>query len=128
MKAFIMRGLPGSGKSTIASMLSKTYNKKDCEYHTTDSFHIVDGEYKYDAGKAHEYHDKNLVNFSNSCRHKVAAVICDNTNINSDQYQPYVDAAEKYGYTVYLMTVGDFDVDKSFERTVHKVPKDERRF
>jgi len=48
----LVRGVPGSGKSTFA----KCY--PDHNHLETDMFFMVDGEYKFDHTKLGEYHDK----------------------------------------------------------------------
>ena len=48
---YIVRGIPGSGKSTFAKTLGGTHFE-------TDNFFMVDGEYKFDVTKlkvAHEW-------------------------------------------------------------------------
>jgi Tfp pilus assembly pilus retraction ATPase PilT len=41
---YLVRGIPGSGKSTFAKTLSG-------EYYEADMFFMVDGEYKFDVAK-----------------------------------------------------------------------------
>jgi len=48
----IMRGLPGSGKSTKAKLFA---GEKGLIY-STDDFFIIDGKYIYDPTKIVEYH------------------------------------------------------------------------
>lgn len=105
---YIVRGLPGSGKSTFATHLVGA-DFLVCE---ADKYFMVDGEYKFDATKlkaAHEF-----------CRNTVETYMRDNVEANDQFYrqiavsntftqewemQPYFDLAKKYGYTVFTIVV-----------------------
>ena len=52
-KLYIVRGLPGSGKSTFAEALVGS-DFLVCE---ADKYFIVDGEYKFDATKLRQAHE-----------------------------------------------------------------------
>jgi pantothenate kinase-related protein Tda10 len=54
-----MRGVPGSGKSYLASLLRESYMKKgySCSIYSTDNFFMKDGVYSFDPSKLGEYHD-----------------------------------------------------------------------
>lgn len=140
--AYIMRGLPGSGKSTMAAMLFKSRPHRDAagipskgiietgRIHSTDSFRTdpVTGEYKWDASMDARYHLLNQEEFRRSCERELPMVICDNTNITLGQMDPYITIAKKYGYHVQIVTVGDpTDVEHQelcFVRGTHSVPLD----
>lgn len=51
----IMRGVPGSGKSTVAQLLTN----KDF-IHSTDDYSYVNGVYKFNPMKLQENHEKNF--------------------------------------------------------------------
>jgi len=52
-KLVLVRGIPGSGKSTFAKETYPDYNHLE-----TDMFFVVDGEYKFDKSKQNEYHEQ----------------------------------------------------------------------
>ncbi len=56
---YILRGVPGSGKSTRAALFAGTSGI----IHSTDSYFYKNGEYLYDPSKLGEYHDKNYEAF-----------------------------------------------------------------
>tara|TARA_Y100000310_G_scaffold161696_1_gene161596 strand:- start:520 stop:945 length:426 start_codon:yes stop_codon:yes gene_type:complete len=127
LTAIILRGLPGSGKSTVAEILAlgrSTMVSHDSNTitHSTDSFFYEDGDYNFDFKKLGEYHAKNLAAFTDSCEKKVSLIICDNTNTQYWEYEKYIEAAKKHGYKVHIVTVGDFDVECCAERNTHGVP------
>lgn len=57
---FIMRGVSGSGKSTIAKELAYP---EGVIHSTDDYFYNEAGEYKFDPTKLSEYHEKNFQAF-----------------------------------------------------------------
>lgn len=124
-RAYLIRGLPGSGKSTIATELAKSAiaDGKSAIIHTTDDYHMVNGKYCYDASKARAYHKKNLLAFQRSCRKSIDVVICPNTNINEGQYGPYEDYAKAHGYKVFKIIMDAFAVKQAGRRTAHKMPE-----
>ena len=116
--AYIMRGIPGSGKSTVAKALAGANGV----IHSTDSYFMVDGKYQFDPSKLGAHHTSNLSSFAESCRVGIEVVICDNTNINPAHYQPYYDIAENMGYMVHVLTVGGISAETAFARNSHGVP------
>jgi len=123
--AYIIRGLPGSAKSTIATELAKAAiaDGKSVIVHTTDDYHMIDGMYRYNPDKTSKYHKKNLLAFQRSCHKGINVVICPNTNINKDQYGIYEAYAKKCGYHVFKIIMDAFDTKKASHYTVHKVPE-----
>jgi tRNA uridine 5-carbamoylmethylation protein Kti12 len=83
--AVIMRGIPGSGKSTVATLLK---NKWGASIHSTDSYHIHNDVYTYDKNKAADYHQENHTAFMTSCAKEVPIVVVDNTNLWPNFYEP----------------------------------------
>ena len=106
-KLYIVRGLPGSGKSTFAEALVGS-DFLVCE---ADKYFMKDGEYKFDATKLKEAHE--------SCRSMVETYMKDslvndqfyreiavsNTFTQEWEMQAYFDLAKQYGYTVFTLIV-----------------------
>ncbi len=60
---YIMRGVPGSGKSTVAKEIAHP----DGAIHSTDTKFIDEhGIYRFDSEKKGEYHDQNFADFCKS--------------------------------------------------------------
>lgn len=99
MKQYVilMRGLPGSGKSTMAR---KVAEQKDAEIFSTDDYWICkDGEYRFDADRLTQAHEWN----QERCRKALAqgkSIVVDNCNIKNEHMSPYIEMAEKHGATV----------------------------
>lgn len=116
---FIMRGLPGSGKSTRAKELAKQYNAIIC---STDDFFMDGGVYKFDGSKLAENHLKNLEK-AELCIAEGLNVIIDNTNIFHRHMIPYAQAAQDAGFQVEYVVV-ECDVETCIARCTHNVPSD----
>jgi hypothetical protein len=92
-EVYIMRGLPGSGKSTRAAQIaaearaaagaSSNSSVEPVAVHSTDSYFIdpVSGVYVFNAEMLSVNHQKNLDAFCASLAAGVGTVIVDNTNI-----------------------------------------------
>jgi len=116
MKALIIvRGLPGSGKTTVAEMFaSKIFDTVV----SADDFFYKTGEYKFDPtqlGAAHEY-----------CRNKAAESIISgagnvfvaNTFTTENEIQPYKEMAEQLGVPFISLIVENRHGNDS----IHNVP------
>jgi len=109
---YIVRGLPGSGKSSLAKKVSESV------YSADDFFTNKKGEYNFNAkllGKAHEW-----------CWGKVRdamfiganAVAVANTFTQAWEAEKYYQLAEEYGYSVFVIECqNDFG-------NVHDVPQE----
>lgn len=91
----IMRGLPGSGKSTRAKSLAT-----GGEIHSTDNFFMKGGKYVYRPeliSQAHEWNEKAAIA---AMIQGVSPVVIDNTNIKRRFVEPYVKVARQLGYEI----------------------------
>ena len=109
---YIVRGLPGSGKSSLAKKVTELV------YSADDFFTNKKGEYNFNAkllGKAHEW-----------CWGKVRdamfigaeAVAVANTFTQAWEADKYYQIAEEYGYSVFVI-----DCENDFGN-VHDVPQE----
>lgn len=127
----ILRGIPGSGKSTWAKRFVRKhhgiFDEGVCWTESADKYFVrPDGLYDWTPkllGRAHKW-----------CRDMVehrmkyggtTIIIVDNTNTRKKEYKAYLQLAEKYGYEVREKIIGKFD-DESIalygERNSHNVP------
>jgi predicted kinase len=113
---FLIRGLPSSGKSTLADLLSEngTYPVLSADMYFEDS----EGNYNFDVTKIKDAHlwcqdrvkqyllvedgwfPKNLPYFSS-----VNKIFVANTFTTEWEMQPYFDLAKKYDYDVFTIIV-----------------------
>lgn len=118
--SFILRGIPGSGKSTAAKIIAAAF--PNYAIHSTDDLCMVDGEYQFDVALAGERHAQNLQNFTDSCAAGKPCVIVDNTNVKTGQYHPYIQAACHYGYRTVIVELPHPAPAIAAQRNTHGVP------
>jgi len=100
---FILRGLPGAGKSTLAKSMGAVYFE-------ADMFFMEGNEYKFDMKKIRQAHEwcqnqvrismKNAAGGMTPSRIAVA-----NTFTQEWEMQAYYDMAKEYGFTVFALVV-----------------------
>jgi predicted kinase len=115
---YIVRGLPGSGKSTFAKSLGGIHFE-------ADQFFMVDGEYKFDGSKIKDAHKwcQNEVNSAMILNHTTNlnnVIVVSNTFTQEWEMQPYLDMAKDWGYTVFSVIVEN----RHGGVNVHSVPDD----
>jgi len=101
-KLFLLRGLPGSGKSSLAKSLMNAQTG----HVEADMFFMKNGEYNFDASKlkeAHEWCRKETETYMKP--HGFDTVIVSNTFTQEWEMKPYYELAEKYGYVVFSLVV-----------------------
>ena len=119
MTVYIMRGLPGSGKSSWVE--NNLGLNPIC---SADNFFMVDGEYQFDPAKLPEAHKACLRSFVTFFdRDFVGDVIVDNTNMQLWELSPYLAFAEMRGHTVELINI-QCPVDIDAARNTHGVPRE----
>ena len=111
----LLRGLPGSGKSTVAKLFDKALHFEADMY-----FLDADGNYQFDASK--------IKNAHNWCRHSVMdamkeghpIVVVSNTFTQEWEMEVYYLLAEELGYRVISMIVENRHEGKN----IHGCPDD----
>lgn len=95
---FLLRGLPGSGKTTLAESLGGSHME-------ADKYFTYDGKYEFDVTKLKDAHDwcQNAVRVFMENKNK--RVVVSNTFTQEWEMLPYYDLAEKHGYKVYSLIV-----------------------
>jgi adenylate kinase family enzyme len=128
----IIRGLPGSGKSTLAKDIQKNINLKhilDPDYNeavicSTDDIVSAQNTYLWSSTYLGLAHELNKQKVREACRRDLD-VIVDNTNITTQEIQPYFDTAEEFGYEFQLheaTTEWAKCPVECFRRNTHNVP------
>ncbi len=121
---YLVRGIPGSGKSTFAKKLVG----EDFLVFEADKYFVNqdNGKYEFDISKIKDAHKwcQNLVencmkdNMINNQYYPEIAV--SNTFTQEWEMEPYFDMAKKYGYNVFSIVVENRHGNES----IHGVPED----
>ena len=117
---FILRGVQGAGKSTVAKELSKLY---EAVVVSADDYFMQDGEYQFDASKLLEAHAYCQYEFQRAIVHWKENIIVDNTNALEKDFQWYIDTAKDFGYNVISLVVENRHGNDS----IHNVPHETRK-
>jgi len=131
----IVRGLPGSGKSTAAETHSAIYVERhflDWTGQFQPSWYASADEYwgtpyNFVPEKLSEAHLYCRLSTLVGMKHQAENVYVDNTNIKKKDYQVYLDLAAEHGYTCQFLESGTpwaWDVDECTKRNIHKVPRE----
>ena len=100
---YIVRGIPGSGKSTFAKSLGGAHFE-------ADMFFMKDGEYKFDMFKLKEAHkwcqdSVNTAMILNTTAALNETIVVSNTFTQEWEMKPYFELAETHGYKVFSIIV-----------------------
>ncbi|NXQ57699.1 N42L2 protein, partial [Anthoscopus minutus] len=94
----ILRGLPGSGKSTLSRVLLG--QGRDGIVLSTDDYFRQQYGYSYNAAQLGDAHEWNQKRAKQAMEQGKSPVIIDNTNTQAWEMKPYVEVALEKGYRV----------------------------
>lgn len=119
----IIRGIPGSGKNTLADLIGRAVCCAD-DFHTDR-----DGNYNWkpeNVGRAHNWCQRKCERF---LKNGITPTIIANTTTTERELKPYLDLAKKYGYRAFSVIVenrhGGVNTHDVPEETLNKM---ENRF
>lgn len=118
---YIYRGIPGSGKSTVAKN-RMAMSQGSMRLVSADQFFIQeDGSYQFDPREIGNAHAVCFRNFIAAMEDGVTHIHVDNTNIHAYEIAPYILAANAYEYSHAIIPVM-CDLQVAFERQTHGAP------
>jgi tRNA nucleotidyltransferase/poly(A) polymerase/predicted kinase len=115
----LMRGLPGSGKSTRAKEIAGNHGKI---FSTDDYF---GDPYVFDGSKIAQAHQWNQDRTAKAMAAGHPLVVVDNTNIKREHMEPYLKLAKQHGYDVsyeHSKAPWAWDEHECARRNAHGVP------
>ena len=102
---YLLRGIPGAGKSTLAKQLGDSHFE-------TDTFFMVEGEYKFDPTKLRKAHEwcQSQIELAMINNHVTAGldnsdIVVSNTFTQAWEMDAYYELAKQYGYMVFTVIV-----------------------
>jgi len=101
---YLLRGLPGSGKSTLSEQLGGSH------FETDKYFVGENGEYNFDGSKlkeAHQWCQDSVANAMvlNHTTGENETIVISNTFTQEWEMKPYMDMAKNWGYRVFTIIV-----------------------
>lgn len=131
MPIIILRGIPGSGKSTFVR--ERIFPKHSVVHICSTDDYFTDpktGKYTYnlaDIGRAHaqclQLFNKFITNaIPEELREEGEALVVDNTNSGIAEMAPYAAFAVAYGHPLHIVTLVVNDPIKAWRRNTHGVP------
>jgi len=115
---FLLRGLPGCGKTTLAEFL--TEGDAGVMLAADDYFtDIHTGEYAFDASKLDRAHESCRQRCETCMSYELSRIVVHNTFTTKKEMKPYYELAEKYGYMVQSLVVEN----RHGGENVHGVPE-----
>jgi predicted kinase len=97
---YLLRGLPGSGKTTLAKSIGGPHFEAD-QYFLTGPNNV----YTFDASKLKNAHELCISNTTMAILNEEPRVIVSNTFTQEWEMKAYYELAESHGYTVYSLIV-----------------------
>lgn len=118
-KVYIMRGLPGAGKSTWTKN-----NAPGAVICSADHFFERDGTYRFDPTNLGKAHAECFAKFQKALERGAEAIVVDNTNTTKWEFEKYQNLADLHGYDVELVNIfdGGFSDEDLANRNTHGVP------
>ena len=99
---YIVRGIPGSGKSTFAkTLVNKDYCHKEADMFFVDG----DGSYNFEPSKIKDAHKWCQEEMDFLMRLDHSPVVVSNTFTQEWEMEPYFELAKTYGYKVFSIVV-----------------------
>jgi len=113
---YIVRGLPGSGKTTFIESITQNYVEADM-YHEK----VVDGKLIYDwkpenVSLAHQWCYNQVEGLMEMGEEKIAV---SNTNTTEKEFKKYIELANDFGYRYHVITVENYHGGEN----THNVPE-----
>ena len=116
----LVRGLPGSGKSTLSQIILQHPSNNVPEVLSADDFFLNnENEYIFDSSKIKEAHNYCQFRCSERMRQQIARIVVANTFTEEWEMDIYFDMAERYNYRVHTIIVEN----RHGSENIHGVPE-----
>lgn len=123
----ILRGLPGSGKTTLISKLEEQYGKAvicSADHYFYFGKEMIPENYKFDRFLLGKAHGQCKLNAAQAMKDNRQTIIIDNTNIKLRDFKFYILTAAECGYKVILHSITGMSAEESCRLNEHSVPMD----
>lgn len=115
----LLRGLPGSGKSSLGEVILHCPGSNTPDVLSADNFFIDDkGNYNFDATKLKHAHNDCQLKCAERMKLEISRIVVANTFTEKWEMDTYYEMAERYKYRVHTVVVENRHESKN----VHGVP------
>lgn len=117
----LLRGIPGSGKSTLGEIILQTTQQQKPDVLSADNFFVDEnGTYNFDATKLKEAHNMCQQKCAERMRLEFSKIVVANTFTQEWEMLPYFEMAKRYNYRIHTLVVEN----RHGSKNVHNVPDD----
>jgi predicted kinase len=115
----LLRGLPGSGKSSLGEIILRCPGSNSPDVLSADNFFIDDkGNYNFDGTKLKQAHNECQLKCAERMKLEISRIVVANTFTEKWEMDSYYEMAERYKYRVHTVIVENRHESKN----VHGVP------
>jgi predicted kinase len=115
----LLRGIPGSGKSTLGDVILHCPGSNPPDVLSADNFFIDDkGNYNFDATKLKQAHNECQLKCAERMKLEISRIVVANTFTEKWEMDSYYEMAERYKYRVHSIIVEN----RHDSQNVHGVP------
>jgi predicted kinase len=114
----LLRGLPGSGKSTLGDVILRTPQQDPSLLSADDFFIDENGNYNFDSTKLQEAHSQCQLRCAERMKLQLSKIVVANTFTQVWEMEPYFEMAERYKYRVHTVIVEN----RHGNSNIHNVP------
>lgn len=115
----LLRGLPGSGKSSLGEIILHCPGSNSPDVLSADNFFIDDkGNYNFDATKIKQAHNDCQQKCAERMKLEISRIVVANTFTEKWEMDSYYEMAERYKYRVHSVIVENRHESKN----IHNVP------
>ena len=115
----LLRGLPGSGKSSLGDVILRNPNSNTLDVLSADNFFIDErGNYNFDGSKLKQAHNDCQQKCAERMKLEISRIVVANTFTEEWEMSPYFEMAERYKYRIHTIVVENRHNGKN----VHGVP------
>lgn len=117
----LLRGIPGSGKSTLGDVILQTTQSNNQDVLSADNFFNDDkGNYNFDVTKLKEAHNWCQQKCAERMKLEFSKIVVANTFTQDWEMAPYFEMADRYKYRIHTVIVENRHDGKN----IHDVPED----
>jgi predicted kinase len=117
----LLRGLPGSGKSSLGDVILRNPNSNSLDVLSADNFFIDNkGTYNFDGSKLKQAHNDCQQKCAERMKLEISRIVVANTFTEDWEMEVYYEMANRYKYRVHSIVVEN----RHGNTNIHNVPSE----